>query len=304
MAGTLAAADIGSNTLHLLIARQSGEGLQRLANHSDWLSLGEVVSREGLIPEHKIIRLINTVKQFKSYCLSAKAEGIYLFATEAMRATQNHDTILERVFQATGINVDIVNGTRETELSWRGSLLDSKGKSPTLFIEIGGGSTQVALCHGDKVSQSISLPLGTGRLIALEDFSYPIKPFQIAHLKEHVQQTIEVCRNFGTVTRVVASGGVARGFVRALHPDGERTLAIEELDYLAWAAARLSTEQIAGRFDVKQKRAMTLVPGTIVLTSLMRLFLQREVAVSEFGVREGAVLEMFSGKINPCSLSI
>jgi exopolyphosphatase/guanosine-5'-triphosphate,3'-diphosphate pyrophosphatase len=169
-------------------------------------------------------------------------------------------------------------------------------------VEIGGGSTQVAFCQGDKIFKSVSLPLGTGRLIALEDLSYPLKPFQIDHIKEHVQHTIETCRSFGVVARVVASGGVARGFLRALHPDGERTLAIEELDYLAWAAARLSVEKICARFDVKQKRAMTLVPGTLILTSLMRLFLQREVLVSEFGVREGALLRMFEGRITPCRL--
>jgi len=92
-------------------------------------------------------------------------------------------------------------------------------------------------------------------------------------------------------------GGVARGLWRALHPDGEKRLALAEIEYLIWATERLSTERIIERFNVKPKRAGTLLPGALVYLALMRKFGVAELAISEFGVREGAILNMAKGLI-------
>jgi exopolyphosphatase / guanosine-5'-triphosphate,3'-diphosphate pyrophosphatase len=100
--------------------------------------------------------------------------------------------------------------------------------------------------------------------------------------------------------RGVASGGVARGLWRAIHPDGEKRLFKEELDYIIWAATRLPVDRIVARFTVKQKRAQTLLPGALVYRALMEHFGLAEIAISEFGVREGAILEMARGKIPAC----
>ena len=302
----LAAADIGSNTLHMLVAkyndRNESQSLVRIENQSEWISLGEIVSKKGMIPPVEVSRLISTLKKYRLLASSLKAEGFYVFATEAIRAATNHKQILEKIFLETGLNVELIDPVRETQLSWRGSLLDSKGKSPTLFVELGGGSVQLAICLGSTITNSISLPLGTGRLIAQSELTYPCKPFQMDILKDIIQRDLQKCLSFGTPARMVASGGVARGLLRALHPDRERMLVLKELEYLSWAAARISIDQMSTRFGVKKKRAMTLVPGALVLLYLMREFIMPKVIVSEYGVREGAILEMMEGKIIPCRL--
>jgi exopolyphosphatase/guanosine-5'-triphosphate,3'-diphosphate pyrophosphatase len=72
-----------------------------------------------------------------------------------------------------------------------------------------------------------------------------------------------------------------------------KTIARIELDYLAWAASRLTIDRIVNRFSVKQKRAGTLLSGALVYAALMDHFGLDEIAISEFGIREGAILEMF-----------
>jgi exopolyphosphatase/guanosine-5'-triphosphate,3'-diphosphate pyrophosphatase len=74
-------------------------------------------------------------------------------------------------------------------------------------------------------------------------------------------------------------------------------LRLPELDYLVWAASHLSVEQIVGRFGVKPKRAATLLPGALTYSSLMRWTGVEAITVSEYGIREGAVLEMAAGRI-------
>ena len=302
----LAAADIGSNTLHMLVAKCNGQNraksMIRLENQSEWISLGEVVSQKGIIPPAEISRLISTLKKYRLIATDLKAEGFYIFATEAVRAAANHQQVLEKIFLETGLKVEIIHPVRESELSWKGSLLDSKDPSPTLFVELGGGSVQVAFCLGPKIKESISLPLGTGRLIAETQLHYPCKPFQMDSLKETIHKNLQKCLSFAAPSRIVASGGAARGLLRALHPDKERILRLEELEYLSWATARMSIDQSSARFGVKKKRAMTLLPGTLVFLYLMRKFMIQEMMVSEYGVREGAILEMMEGKIIPCRL--
>ena len=107
-----------------------------------------------------------------------------------------------------------------------------------------------------------------------------------------VKDAVGHCAGMEPAVRMVASGGVARGLLRVLHPDGDPVLAVPEIEYVRWAAARLSQEQIVRRFSVKGKRAATLVPGAIVYLELMNALGHPYVSVSEYGVREGAVLEM------------
>ena len=163
-----------------------------------------------------------------------------------------------------------------------------------LLVEVGGGSAQVAWCRNGVVERDASLPLGTGRLIATTGLTAPANTDQIESLSNQIEASIEsAITNWPPVARVVACGGVARGMVRALHPDGEPTINQRELDFLGWSAGRLNVESIMCRYGVKEKRAMTLLPGSMIFDAILRTFNIDELTVSAFGVREGAILELF-----------
>ncbi|MCE9557415.1 MAG: hypothetical protein K8R88_00540 [Armatimonadetes bacterium] len=293
MGQIFATADIGSNTVHLLIAETDGLRIQRLANESEWLSLGEVVGRERRIPPADSDRLLAVLARFAQMVTLAKAEKFYVFATEAMRIAENHEAVLSRVRRELKITVDLITPVREAELSLRGIQLDSEGVSPSALLEIGGGSAQVAICDGEKVTQEVSLPLGTGRLIAQTSLSYPCSAVQIDSLESLIESQMEKLAAFPKPRRVVASGGVARGLWKALHPDNDREVHAEELEYLKWAVPRLPLERLATRFNVRAKRAQTLLPGAMAFARLLEALGHDHMTVSEFGVRDGAILEMF-----------
>lgn len=296
MGRVLAAADIGSNTAHLLVAETDGKTLREVENISEWLSLGEIVSRERCIPADSERRLVTALRRFQQMANVHKAESLYLFATEAMRLAVNHEEVMDRLHRALGVKIDLISPEREAFLSLRGVMLDSTGEVPLLLAEVGGGSAQVARYDGIRITHEKSLPLGSGKLIASLGLTMPTTIGQLSALQRLVDGHAESCRSFGEVRRVVASGGVARGFLRALHPDGRRDIHARELEYVAWAASRLSVSEIVLRFRVKPKRAATLVPGAAVFAALLKTFAQTEMLVSEYGVREGAILEVFDSK--------
>lgn len=82
-----------------------------------------------------------------------------------------------------------------------------------------------------------------------------------------------------------------------MHPDGNRMLHIEELQYLIWDASRLDVQTIAARYGVKAKRAGTLLPGALIYEAFLTRFGIEEFEVSQFGVREGAILELASREV-------
>jgi exopolyphosphatase/guanosine-5'-triphosphate,3'-diphosphate pyrophosphatase len=118
-----------------------------------------------------------------------------------------------------------------------------------------------------------------------------------AALAEDVQSHLEALESLTECSRFVASGGVARGIWRALHPDGDPNVAVRELEYIEWACSKLSTKQIVQRFRVKEQRAETLYAGSVLYRLLMERLQHRSMRVSTFGVREGAVLMMHEGAI-------
>ncbi|MBX3111506.1 MAG: hypothetical protein KF857_05805 [Fimbriimonadaceae bacterium] len=291
--GTLvAAADIGSNTAHLLVADVTPTGLRRIVNESEWLSLGEVVKREGHIPKKDADRLIATLRAFKETANNYRVKVFYVFATEAMRRAANHDSLLAAIKTKLGIEVDVVSPSREAELSLRGASVDSPVDGHVVLVETGGGSVQVADCRDGKIVAEKSLPIGTGTLIAASQIGQPADPAHIGRVKELVADALREVTDFARPDRIVACGGVARGVWRALHPDGHPELDAEEIRYLAWDTARLATATISARYSVKLKRAQTLLPGSLVYLGVLDTFGQTKMYVSEYGVREGAVLEL------------
>lgn len=303
MARILAAADIGSNTAHLLVAATDGEIVMRIDNLNEWIPLGEIVARTGEIPKEQADQLVGVMKEFRRVSASKRADRLYVFATEAMRSAQNHQAILKRIKAEAGVQVEIIPPSREAEYSFLGVRLDTKEVEPDLMFEVGGGSAQVALVTGKEILEETSLRLGTGRVIAEAGLKQPCPPEMKENALDYIRTTLQGC-SLRTVASpyVIASGGVARGLWRALHPDGEKRLHREELRYLIWSTERLNVERITERFNVKPKRAGTLLPGAMVYHELMNHFGATEIIVSEFGVREGAILQMARNKIKGQSL--
>jgi exopolyphosphatase / guanosine-5'-triphosphate,3'-diphosphate pyrophosphatase len=292
MGRVFATADIGSNTVHLLVAETDGQTIRRLHNESEWLSLGEIVGRERQIPPVLSDRLLAVLERYSQIATSHNALTFYVFATEAMRIAENHEEVLARIKKNVKLSVDLITPIREAELSWRGVQLDAEGVSPAALIEIGGGSAQIAICDGFLVAQEVSLPLGTGRILAQTELSYPPRPSQLDAVRRTIEEQIPRIASFERPRRIVASGGVARGIWRALHPDGERNIHLEELRFLEWSVQRLPLERIASRFNVRSKRAQTMLPGAMAFRMLMESLGQESMFVSEYGVRDGAILEL------------
>ena len=298
MGRVLACADIGSNTVHMLVGETDGQTVQRIENQSEWLGLGEEVARTGEISTQAAQQLVEFLSQYRAVARASGAKGFYAFATEAVRASSNGTKVLERIRKEDGFPVHVITPRMEAEYSMRGANVDVGPFEEMTFVEVGGGSAQVAIVRKGSITKAFSLPIGTGRLIADAELMMPSTKTRVSKVRREIHDALVGVRNGKWPEPLVGSGGVLRGLWRALHPDGERMLALEEIQYLSWSTRRLSAEVAAQRFNCKLKRAATLLPGALVYECLMRTTGASSIVVSEFGVREGALLAMANGEVD------
>jgi exopolyphosphatase/guanosine-5'-triphosphate,3'-diphosphate pyrophosphatase len=269
----------------------------RIDNYNEWIPLGEMVAKHGEVPKEQSQQLVSAVKEIKRICKDKQCQALYLFGTEALRIAGNYEQVVKKILAETGISVEIIPPTREAELSLLGIGLDTRNLNPDILFEVGGGSAQIGRIENGVLTQTQSLPLGTGRLIAEADIRYPCSELSLRKVRTYIERTIAECTLDFPTDLAVCSGGVARGLWRALHPDGEKVLQLEEIEYMAWSAPRLARDRIVTRFNVKNRRAGTLFPGALVYQALLKRFNLKEMVVSEFGIREGAILKMATGEI-------
>lgn len=298
MPNVFAAADIGSNTAHLLIAESDGSTVRRIENVNEWIPLGEEVAKKGEISLERSDQLVRVMKEFRKVATDKGAQSLYIFATEAVRSARNHEQTLTRIKKESRVSVNVISPKREAELSLRGIELDYDLNRSDLMFEAGGGSVQIAELKGGKIVEEMSLPLGTGRILAESGMDNPCSEASLLKASNYIDHQLSRIDSSRIGSRAIASGGVARGLWRALHPDSEKELWRLELEYMIWAASRLSSLQIIQRFNVKPKRAGTLLPGALVYMALLKKFKLNSIHVSEFGVREGAVIELSRGWLN------
>jgi exopolyphosphatase / guanosine-5'-triphosphate,3'-diphosphate pyrophosphatase len=302
MGHVLSAVDIGSNTVHLLVADTDEGSISRVADQNEWLNLGEIVANEGEIPLPLQDELIQTLIAYRALAKTEKAERFYIFATEAMRVAKNSARVIKRIKVEVGVEVDLVTGQQEADLCLAGVLVDCDGADEMIVAEVGGGSAQVAFAREGVLIDDASLPLGTGTLSARFAISYPCREEKVDELRSAIRKELSKAVPHLPVEQVTASGGVARGIWRALHADSEREIASPELDYIIWSTQRLTLEQIQARFRVKARRAATLLPGAIMYQEILRRYKKEKMLVSRYGVREGAILQMAAGRIKGCPL--
>jgi exopolyphosphatase/guanosine-5'-triphosphate,3'-diphosphate pyrophosphatase len=299
----VAVIDIGSNTIHLLIAETDGERLIPIADPSRALFLGQDVARLGRISSVRLGKAVTTVADFADRARRAGAERLIALATEAIRAASNGDEVLHAL-QATGIRVERITSRREGELAAIGAALDSPTRAPALLADIGGASTQIVWLSGGQPRALESVPLGSGTLAAAIHGDPP-GPVAVAALGGQIAPELQAAlANFGPlppINRLIGVGGTIRrlGRLAAKVPppvEASRTALVNVVESLF----RGPSDVVSRRLGLDARRVGTLRVGGLILLALLHQLGNPRLRVSAAGIREGAALLLGRG-IDPAT---
>src|SRR5579864_8832636 len=169
MANTrLAAIDIGSNTIHMIVVeRQRRNRLKHVLEKSRLLELGIVEERKGTLPDYAVGSIRRTLESFVRQARDARVSEILVAATAALRDDPRRKTIAARLSRAVGLPVRIVSKQREIELGFLAARHALRATGKQVFVDSGGASTEITLCEGRSARQTISLPVGASKLSVL-----------------------------------------------------------------------------------------------------------------------------------------
>lgn len=297
-----AAIDIGSNTIHLVIARCLPDDLEILEDELELLRLGESVNATGSIAPQKCEEAIATLCKYKALVERYTTEPVLVIATEAIRQASNRQEFILAILERTGFIVQLIDGNVEATLTFYGTTygynwgLQSTQPSPTLGVmDLGGGSMELVLAKQRQIDWSISLPIGSGWL---HDRYLPSDPptydeldiartflrtyFGGLHIKQRVSQLIIAGGSANTLLYLVQQAfgrNVVNGSLT--HDDFVRCAALLE--------TKTSTE-IAQSYSLSPARARILPAGALIIQTMMECSGLHEIRVSAHGIREGALL--------------
>jgi len=147
----IAALDVGSNSLHLLVVEAKPDGtFQPLAQEKEMLRLGDVVSRTGRVTDASLDGLLASIRRFAALAEANNADEIVARATAALRDADNGAAVVDRIEEVTGVRVEVISGVEEARLIFgavRASVVIDP--APALCLDLGGGSLEIMVGDGD-----------------------------------------------------------------------------------------------------------------------------------------------------------
>ncbi|MGA3148414.1 MAG: hypothetical protein ABSF33_13200 [Acidimicrobiales bacterium] len=307
--------DLGSSSFHLMVVDASREGvLVPVLRRRSFLHLGTEVARTGGVPADRAASAVRTVRRLSAACDEAGVDVVVALATAALRDADNGSRLISRLEQVLGSKITLLSGEEEARLCFLGQRAGVwVGRDPVLGLDLGGGSLEAGIGTIDEVIAVASVALGTARLRGELETGELLTPDDRKAITEVALQRAEPIRamlerNPSAGTRVIASGGTVRalarlamGLHRPLSSGSVSALQVNQVEIPAGQlyelADRLATLDLDARLalpGVQTRRAPLLPVGAVVFATLVETLGLQRLVVSEWGLREGAVIGALS----------
>jgi exopolyphosphatase / guanosine-5'-triphosphate,3'-diphosphate pyrophosphatase len=304
----LGAIDVGSNSIRLVVAEFDPDaGFEIIDEVKDQPRLGTRVDATGMLDRAAMTRAFAALKRMKEVADRRGVTRLAAVATSAIREAKNGEAFAKRVRRQLGIPLEIIDGDREAQLSWRSVAHHFRLENArTVVADIGGGSLELIVAVDGVVEATVSLPLGSVRLT--EEFLTSAKPVraEVTALRKHIRRTLKKAIPWREWTNaiVIGSGGSFTNLARiaaaraghsgdAIHGTKVTTSEVESLlDLLSTK----SPEQRATVPGLNPQRADIILAGVAVAAEVLAALDARELTASAFGLREGLLLEMIGSQ--------
>lgn len=289
-----AAIDIGSNAVRLLIKSVFFPNLKPLFRKVQLiripLRLGDDAFVYGKISEEKGKQLIHLMKAYKEIMEIYEVKEYRACGTSAMRDAANGNDIVSEIEQKTGIKIDIIDGKEEARLILNNSIEQIyTGKGTYLYVDVGGGSTELNLIDDGELKSSSSYNIGTVRMI--NDAVDPLLFDMFRHdlIKTHLLYPS---------IKVIGSGGNINKLIRLTNASPKDTpmLSVSHLKDIYKELRNLTTEERMNRFRLKPDRADVIIPAAEIFLEIAKYTDTRFIIVPTIGLSDGIIDDIFFQK--------
>jgi exopolyphosphatase/guanosine-5'-triphosphate,3'-diphosphate pyrophosphatase len=295
----LAAIDIGSNAARLLISEAITEKdgkvrFNKLNLVRVPLRLGFDVFEKGEISKEKRGMVLQTMKAYSHLINAYGVKQVIVCATSAMRDASNSADIIRKVKLETGLEIEIISGELEASLIYENHIAENMDTEHSyLYIDVGGGSTELTFFADGKLISKESFNIGTIRLL-----KNMVTEAQWDAMKETIKQKT---KGYKKIVAIGTGGNINKIFSLSKKKDG-RPLTLDLLkDYYK----ELSSYNLADRirlYDLREDRADVIVPALLIYLNVMRWADAEEIYVPKIGLADGLIHHLYEelhAKVQP-----
>lgn len=286
----LAAIDIGSNAVRLLINdialyKDGSLDVTKVNLVRIPLRLGFDVFESGRISSHKILELTETMVAFKHLMHIYKVQRYRICATSAMRDASNAKQIVQQVKRETGMNIEVISGTEEATMLYEthlAEMLDSKNYY--LYVDVGGGSTELTFYGKGKMMASRSFDIGTIRLL-----KYKLEDEAWERMRHFIKESIKI----GQQHAAIGSGGNINKIFSLSKRKIGKPLSLDVLRNYHKELSVLSVNDRMHAYGLKEDRADVIVPALQIYIQVMRWAGISDIYVPQIGLADGMIRKLY-----------
>lgn len=284
-----AAIDIGSNAVRLLIKREEenenlvSRKLAKVLLLRVPLRLGFDVFPLGKLSDERIVKMRRLMKAFRQLMKIYEVTDYRACATSAMRDAKNGKTVINKILRETGIHIEIIDGQEEARMIYNNHvecLEDRTGNF--IYVDVGGGSTEINLMVNGELVQSLSYNIGTVRSLsgAVKTETWEMMRCDLMRLTSGFQGI-----------NIIGSGGNINKLYRMAGEKDKKTqrLPISSLQSLYEQLKPLSPEQRMKEFSLKEDRADVIVPAAEIFLTIAKIVHAEYVHVPVIGLADGII---------------
>lgn len=295
----LAIIDIGSNSIKMILVDYHSDNSFRIVDElKETVRLGEGMHQNSYLKEERIEKAIQTLSLFKNLCDAVEVDEIIAAATAAVRAADNQQKFLNRVYKHTGIEVRVLSGKEEAFYDYKG-VANSFDLESGLIMDVGGGSVELVLMKNRKVEESISFPFGA--LTITEKFDLYQSNNSDKKIKKYLYQEFSQLDWLKDIADepLIGVGGTIRNIAKIWKRKNNYSL--EHLHYYMMESKNVkavykevSEKNIEERKNISglsSKRADIFIGASALVNYLMKFTGINELIISGKGIREGLVYD-------------
>lgn len=288
----IAAIDIGSNAARLLInevtePKKGKPQFTKLNLLRIPLRLGMDVFTKGKIGPEREKMVHESMSIFSSLMSIYKVDHFRACATSAMRDAKNGKEIIDQVRKSSGINIEIITGDQEAALVFENHVADTLDKNYAyLYIDVGGGSSELTFFENGKIKYAKSFNIGTIRLL-----NGLVKEELWKEMKEEIRKNINSDK---PITAIGSGGNINKIFSMSKTKDGKPMSSVYLKKYFKEMNG-LSVDERMAKFGLRQDRADVIVPALQIFNNIMTWSDTDKILVPKISVADGLIHSIYAG---------
>lgn len=285
-----AAIDIGSNAIRILFYNVFEDDKEPVFKKISLLRLpirlGEDVFSLGRISDKKIQKLSRSMSAFKALMDVYEVDGYRAYATSAMREAENGLEAIQKIYYETGVTINIIDGKTEADVIFSNKITENPDpKKSYLFIDVGGGSTELTLFSKNKKIMSSSFNLGTVRILSGkvgEEEWKRLKNF-LKEINEKVTEDLIGIGSGGNINRLHKLAALKEG----------KALSVKKLKDMYETLNAMSYHDRTHILGLNTDRADVIIPACEIYLFITKICDIKQIQVPRIGLSDGIIKELY-----------